>query len=188
MLVSNIVNEVSLELEQKQITVVNSLKPKIQFSGATTLYSTPSSAISWTTPSLMPAPTYTSTSVVSAKTRITTISVLPIPASAFLPTSEPFVRTLLPCRQRTLAQVGRHRLGARHSEECSPYSRRHHLCQKQPRWRTGVCIHTGKREITARFTTPNKMLCIPLEKVLVASVACIGIFSPYRHDGLLKSP
>ena len=29
--------------------------------------------------------TYTSTSVVSAKTRITTISVLPIPASAFLP-------------------------------------------------------------------------------------------------------
>jgi hypothetical protein len=53
---------------------------------------------------------------------------------------------------------------------------------------TGVCIHTGKREITARFTTPNKMLCIPLEKVLVASVACIGIFSPYRHDGLLKSP
>ena len=106
----------------------------------------------------------------------------------FSRTSEPFVRTLLPCRQRTLAQVGRHRLGARHSEECSPYSRRHHLCQKQPRWRTGVCIHTGKREITARFTTPNKMLCIPLEKVLVASVACIGIFSPYRHDGLLKSP
>ena len=106
----------------------------------------------------------------------------------FSRTSEPFVRTLLPCRQRTLAQVGRHRLGARHSEECSPYSRRHHLCQKQPRRRTGVCIHTGKREITARFTTPNKMLCIPPEKVLVASVACIGIFSPYRHDGLLKSP
>ena len=62
------------------------------------------------------------------------------------------------------------------------------ICQKQPRRRTGVCIHTGKREITARFTTPNKMLCIPPEKVLVASVACIGIFSPYRHDGLLKSP
>jgi len=33
MLVSNIVNEVSLELEQKQITVVNSLKPKIQLRG-----------------------------------------------------------------------------------------------------------------------------------------------------------
>ena len=84
MLVSNIVNEVSLELEQKQITVVNSLNRRYSC-GATTLYSTPSSAISWTTPSLMPAPTYTSTSVVSAKTRITTISVLPIPASAFLP-------------------------------------------------------------------------------------------------------
>ena len=155
MLVSNIVNEVSLELEQKQITVVNSLKPRYSC-GATTLYSTPSSAISWTTPSLMPAPTYTSTSVVSAKTRITTISVLRYRHRRFSRTSEPFVRTLLPCRQRTLAQVGRHRLGARHSEECSPYSRRHHLCQKQPRWRTGVCIHTGKREITARFTTPNK--------------------------------
>lgn len=33
MLVANIVNEVSLELEQKQITVVNSLKPKIQLQG-----------------------------------------------------------------------------------------------------------------------------------------------------------
>ena len=33
MLVSNIVNEVSLELEQKQITVVNSLKSKIQLRG-----------------------------------------------------------------------------------------------------------------------------------------------------------
>lgn len=32
-LVGNIVNEVSLELEQKQITVVNSLKPKIQLRG-----------------------------------------------------------------------------------------------------------------------------------------------------------
>lgn len=32
-LVANIVNEVSLELEQKQITVVNSLKPKIQLRG-----------------------------------------------------------------------------------------------------------------------------------------------------------
>lgn len=84
MLVSNIVNEVSLELEQKQITVVNSLNRRYSC-GATTLCSTPSSAISWTTPSLMPAPIYTSTSVVSAKTRITTISVLPIPASAFLP-------------------------------------------------------------------------------------------------------
>ncbi len=33
MLVSNIVNGMSLELEQKQITVVNSLKPKIQLRG-----------------------------------------------------------------------------------------------------------------------------------------------------------
>lgn len=33
LLVTNIVNEVSLELEQKQITVVNSLKPKIQLRG-----------------------------------------------------------------------------------------------------------------------------------------------------------
>lgn len=33
MLVANIVNEVSLELEEKQITVVNSLKPKIQLRG-----------------------------------------------------------------------------------------------------------------------------------------------------------
>lgn len=33
MLVANIVNEVSLELEQKQITVVNSLKPKMQLRG-----------------------------------------------------------------------------------------------------------------------------------------------------------
>ena len=33
MLVANIVNEVSLELEQKQITVVNSLRPKIQLRG-----------------------------------------------------------------------------------------------------------------------------------------------------------
>ena len=27
--------------------------------------------------------------------------------------------------------------------------------------------------------------CMPARR---ASVACIGIFSPYRHDGLLKSP
>lgn len=33
LLVANIVNEVSLELEQKQITVVNSLKPRIQLRG-----------------------------------------------------------------------------------------------------------------------------------------------------------
>lgn len=33
LLVGNIVNEVSLELEQKQITIVNSLKPKIQLRG-----------------------------------------------------------------------------------------------------------------------------------------------------------
>jgi len=33
MLVANIVNEVSLELEEKHITVVNSLKPKIQLKG-----------------------------------------------------------------------------------------------------------------------------------------------------------
>ena len=33
MLVSSIVNEVSLELEEKRITVVNSLQPKIQLKG-----------------------------------------------------------------------------------------------------------------------------------------------------------
>ena len=33
LLVGNIVNEVSLELEEKHITVVNSLKPKIQLRG-----------------------------------------------------------------------------------------------------------------------------------------------------------
>ena len=41
MLVANIINEVSLELEQKQITIVNSLKPKIQLRGNySLLYST----------------------------------------------------------------------------------------------------------------------------------------------------
>ena len=183
MLVSNIVNEVSLELEQKQI-------PKTEDTVAGQLLST-----------LLHLPQshgqrhrlcrhqHTHQHQLFPRRReLLLFQFCRYRHRRFSRTSEPFVRTLLPCRQRTLAQVGRHRLGARHSEECSPYSRRHHLCQKQPRRRTGVCIHTGKREITARFTTPNKMLCIPPEKVLVASVACIGIFSPYRHDGLLKSP
>lgn len=188
MLVSNIVNEVSLELEQKQITVVNSLKPKIQLRGNySLLYSIfrnlMDNAIAYAGTNI-----HINISCFREDENYYYFSFADTGIGRFSRTSEPFVRTLLPCRQRTLAQVGRHRLGARHSEECSPYSRRHHLCQKQPRRRTGVCIHTGKREITARFTTPNKMLCIPLEKVLVASVACIGIFSPYRHDGLLKSP
>ena len=188
MLVSNIVNEVSLELEQKQITVVNSLKPKIQLRGNySLLYSIfrnlMDNAIAYAGTNI-----HINISCFREDENYYYFSFADTRHRRFSRTSEPFVRTLLPCRQRTLAQVGRHRLGARHSEECSPYSRRHHLCQKQPRRRTGVCIHTGKREITARFTTPNKMLCIPPEKVLVASVACIGIFSPYRHDGLLKSP
>lgn len=186
MLVSNIVNEVSLELEQKQITVVNSLKPKIQLRGNYSLLHLPQSH--GQRHRLCRHQHTHQHQLFPRRRELLLFQFCRYRHRRFSRTSEPFVRTLLPCRQRTLAQVGRHRLGARHSEECSPYSRRHHLCQKQPRRRTGVCIHTGKREITARFTTPNKMLCIPLEKVLVASVACIGIFSPYRHDGLLKSP
>lgn len=187
MLVSNIVNEVSLELEQKQITVVNSLKPKIQLRGNySLLYSIFRNLMD-------NAIAYAGTNIhinISCfredenyyyfSFADTGIGVSPEHLNRLF---ERFYR-VDKGRSRKLGGTGR----ARHSEECSPYSRRHHLCQKQPRWRTGVCIHTGKREITARFTTPNKMLCIPLEKVLVASVACIGIFSPYRHDGLLKSP
>ncbi len=84
MLVSNIVNEVSLELEQKQITVVNSLKPKIQLRGNySLLYSIfrnlMDNAIAYAGTNI-----HINISCFSAKTRITTISVLPIPASASL--------------------------------------------------------------------------------------------------------
>ena len=81
---TNIVNEVSLELEEKHITVVNSLKKEIQIRGNySLLYSIfrnlMDNAIAY-------AETISkSTSTVSAKTRSSTTSALPTQASECRP-------------------------------------------------------------------------------------------------------
>lgn len=187
MLVSNIVNEVSLELEQKQITVVNSLKPKIQLRGNySLLYSIFRNLMD-------NAIAYAGTNIhinISCfredenyyyfSFADTGIGVSPEHLNRLF---ERFYR-VDKGRSRKLGGTG---LGLAivknavliHGGTISAKTTKVEDWSLYSHW---------QREITARFTTPNKMLCIPLEKVLVASVACIGIFSPYRHDGLLKSP
>ena len=155
MLVSNIVNEVSLELEQKQITVVNSLKPKIQLRGNySLLYSIFRNLMD-------NAIAYAGTNIhinISCfredenyyyfSFADTGIGVSPEHLNRLF---ERFYR-VDKGRSRKLGGTG---LGLAIVKNAVLFTEAPSL-PKTPRWRTGVCIHTGKREITARFTTPNK--------------------------------
>ena len=132
-LVTNIVNEVSLELEEKHITVVNSLKKEIQMRGNySLLYSIFRNLMD--------------NAIAYAGNNIHILLLLQLCRHRhrrIARTSEPSFRTLLPGGQRTLTQVGRYRAWPGHCQECGHHPRWKHFGQKQPRRRTGVCIYFG---------------------------------------------
>ncbi len=154
-LVGNIINEVSLELDEKHITVVTSLKKSIQIKGNySLLYSIFRNLMD--------------NAIAYAGSNIRSISTVSVKMRNFYyfrlcrhrywsisRTSESSLRTFLPGRQRSFTESRWNRTGTSYCEERRHHPRWQHLRQEQSGRRAGICIYIGKGEVKSGVILQN---------------------------------
>ena len=155
LLVSNIINEVALDLEQRHITVVNSLRPKIQLKGNySLLYSIfrnlTDNAIAYAGTNI-----HINISCFREDENFFYFSFadtgVGVPPEHLNRLFERFYR-VDKGRSRKLGGTG---LGLAIVKKRRPHTRRYHLGQEQPGRRIGVRVYAGKGKIASRLLPPS---------------------------------
>ncbi len=136
-LVTNIVNEVSLELEEKHITVVNSLKKEIQIRGNYSLLYSIFRNLDGQCHRLRRKQYPNPHQLFPRRREVLLLQLCRHRRRSVARTPEPSFRALLPSGQRALSQTGRHGVRTGHCQECRYPPRRKHIGQKQP-WGGGL--------------------------------------------------
>ena len=154
-LVGNIINEVSLELDEKHITVVNSLKKSIQIKGNySLLYSIfrnlMDNAIAYAGSNIQ-----ININCFREDENFYYFSFADTGIGVSPRTSESSLRTFLPGRQRSFTESRWNRTGISYCEERRHHPRWQHLRQEQSGRRAGICIYIGKGEVKSGVTCKN---------------------------------
>lgn len=141
-IVANIQKETALQLQQKEMKFCNRLQPNIVVRGSTSLlYSVfrnlTDNAIAYAgVGTTITIDAELSSDELFDDHRKWHFTLLRQRRGRAIGASVTHLRTLLPRRQRTLAQDGRHRTRARHSEERRTVARRNYQCTQQRGGRT----------------------------------------------------